>query len=238
MEKGYEIFSLSDQSITFSLGNEVNAEINRKLVSMKNWLAENRSVGICDIIISYSSLTIHYDYFEMQRANPHRNISEFLSAELVAAYQQASAEILNIRHWEIPVCYGDPFGPDLTDVARQKNLSVDSVINIHSSVKYTVFMIGFLPGFPYLAETDFRIHVSRKQTPAPVEAGSVGLAGKQTGIYPLKSPGGWQIIGRTPIELFDASLDPPVKFQIGDTISFFQIDESQFVKLSKTRQWA
>jgi inhibitor of KinA len=233
MEKDFEVFSLSDQAITFSLGNQLNPAVNQKLTSMKSWLIERNVRGVRDIIIAYCSLTVCYDYFDIQRLKPGVSVSDYLKMILEEAYLQSTPTVLNSSHWEIPVCYGNHFGPDLETVANEKNLTVSSVIDIHASRKYTVYMIGFLPGFPYLAETDPRIHIPRKQTPRTVvENGSVGLAGKQTGIYPMKSPGGWQIIGRTPVKLFDQREDPPVKFQIGDTISFFSIDESQFANFS------
>jgi inhibitor of KinA len=233
MENNFEIFSLSDQAITFSLGNQVNPAVNQKLTSMKSWLIERNIYGIRDIIIAYCSLTVCYDYFDIQRLKPGVNVSAYVRTVLEEAYEQSTPSVVNSNHWKIPVCYGNDFGPDLETVAKEKNLPTNSVIDIHASRTYSVYMIGFLPGFPYLAETDSRIHIPRRQTPrAVVESGSVGLAGKQTGIYPMRSPGGWQIIGRTPIRLFDERQDPPVKFQIGDTISFFPIDESRFANLS------
>jgi inhibitor of KinA len=236
MENNFEIFSLSDQAITFSLGNELSLTVNQKLVAMKSWLMEKNVQGIKDIIIAYSSLTVCYDYFDIQRVKVGVNVFGYLKTILEKAYFQSTVTTITPTHWRLPVCYGNSYGPDLEAVAIEKNLSVNSVIEIHCSVTYTLFMIGFLPGFPYLAETDSRIHIPRKQAPrAVVESGSVGLAGKQTGIYPMKSPGGWQIIGRTPVKLFDERNDPPVKFQIGDTISFFPIDELQFANFSTQR---
>jgi inhibitor of KinA len=233
MENDFEIFSQSDQAITFSLGNHVSPAVNQKLTSMKSWLIEKNIHGIRDIIIAYCSLTVCYDYFNIQRLKGGVNVSAYLKSVLEEAYLRSTPTILNSSHWEIPVCYGNEFGPDLEMVAKEKKLPINAVIEIHASRPYAVYMIGFLPGFPYLAETDPRIHIPRKQTPrAAVERGSVGLAGKQTGIYPMRSPGGWQIIGRTPVTLFDKDQDPPVKFQIGDTISFYPIDESQFANFS------
>jgi inhibitor of KinA len=233
MGNDYEIFSLSDQALTFSVGNQLNSGITGKLVAMKRWLIERNLPGVDDIIIAYSSLTICYRYFDIRQHTKNLSVTAFLKSILAEAYQEAEPMSAKSTHWEIPVCYGNEFGPDLVMVANEKKISVNDVINIHASGKYNVFMIGFLPGFPYLAETDSRIHVQRKETPrAVVEKGSVGLAGKQTGIYPLRSPGGWQIIGRTAMELFDAKQNPPVKFEICDTVSFVPIDASQFADMS------
>jgi inhibitor of KinA len=126
------------------------------------------------------------------------------------------------------VCYEGAYAPDLEDVARQQGLSVREVIELHCAGVYRVYMIGFLPGFPYLGAVDQRLEVPRKPRPVPVAAGGVGIAGKQTGIYPLNSPGGWSIIGRTPVRLFDSQTDPPVRLQTGDRVEFYPIPTEEF----------
>jgi inhibitor of KinA len=128
----------------------------------------------------------------------------------------------------IPVCYEAEFAPDIEALATQKNIAVEEVIRIHSSGEYRVYMLGFLPGFCYLGEVDERIVVSRKPQPQTVVAGSVGIAGKQTGIYPMASPGGWQIIGRTPLKLFDAQKEQPALLMAGDRIRFTSITKNEF----------
>ncbi len=232
----YQIAPLSDQSISISLGNTITPDNTRRLSAMKNWLIDASLPGVLDIIIAYSSLTISYDYFQVYQSNPLQSPLLFFETKLRRAYKEATITQATSNHWRIPVCYNEKMGPDLLAVAREKNISPESLIEIHTSKDYTVFMIGFLPGFPYLAEVDSRIEIGRKKTPrAKVEAGSVGLAGKQTGIYSLSSPGGWQIIGRTPFPLFDATAEKPVQIEISDTVRFFQITEEQFYNFSKTR---
>jgi len=130
--------------------------------------------------------------------------------------------------FRIPVCYEGEYGPDLEWVAREKNLPRDKVIRLHSFCTYHVYMVGFLPGFPYMGKTDPRLEVSRKPQPVAVVAGGVGIAGIQTGIYPLNSPGGWQIIGRTPSKLFNPEFDPPVRLQAGDQVQFYPISREEF----------
>jgi inhibitor of KinA len=132
------------------------------------------------------------------------------------------------HHFRIPVCYEKAYAPDLDWVAGEKGLSPDEVIGLHSSVQYRVYMVGFLPGFPYLGKTDTRLDVARKPQPAPVRAGGVGIAGMQTGIYPLNSPGGWRIIGQTPVVLFDPGTDPPIHLQTGDSVQFYPISELEY----------
>jgi len=133
------------------------------------------------------------------------------------------------RKISIPVCYAEGFAHDIEFIALEKNISIEKIIQLHTEQLYTVYMIGFLPGFPYMGEVKDSIAVPRKNEPrANVAAGSVGIAGKQTGIYPLESPGGWQIIGRTPLKIFDKEKSDPVLLQPGDEIQFYSISEDEF----------
>lgn len=136
------------------------------------------------------------------------------------------------RSFRIPVCYEQEFAPDLGWVAGQRGLGKEEVIRLHCTPTYRVYMIGFLPGFSYMGTVDERLQLPRKERPVPVAAGGVGIAGMQTGIYPLNSPGGWQIIGRTPLRLFNVDLDPPVYLQTGDHVQFFPISSDEFRELS------
>jgi inhibitor of KinA len=130
---------------------------------------------------------------------------------------------------DIPVCYGGTFGPDLPGVAAWAGCTAEEVVAAHTQRSYRVFMLGFLPGFPYLAPVDDRIAMPRRDAPRPlVAAGSVGIAGRQTGIYPFDSPGGWQIIGRTPLTLFDPSHEPPALVAPGQRVQFRPISPSEF----------
>ena len=130
---------------------------------------------------------------------------------------------------KIPVCYAPTFGWDLAEIAAQTGLLLSEIIEIYTSVKYKVYMIGFLPGFAYMGEVDERIAVPRKREPRlKIEPGCVGIAGRQTGIYPLASPGGWQIVGRTPLKLFDKNKSEAVLLKAGDEIQFFSISEDEF----------
>jgi len=128
----------------------------------------------------------------------------------------------------IPVCYESEYAPDLELLVRKKELTREEIIRIHTAEAYRVYMIGFLPGFPYLGKIDQALEIPRKERPVPVIAGGVGIAGNQTGIYPLTSPGGWQIIGRTPLKLFDSRAPVPVTLQVGDRVQFFPISGEEF----------
>ena len=134
---------------------------------------------------------------------------------------------------EIPVCYGGDFGPDLAAVARHAGLSEAAVVELHSAAEYLVYMVGFAPGFPYLGGLDARLAMPRRPAPRPlVPAGAVGIAGAQTGIYSLPTPGGWQLIGRTPRRLFDAARTPPSLLQAGSRLRFVPISEVDFQQIS------
>jgi inhibitor of KinA len=128
----------------------------------------------------------------------------------------------------IPVCYEKEFAHDLEWIAIQNNISLEEIISLHTAASYHVYMLGFLPGFAYMGLVNDKISVPRKQKPVTVEAGSVGIAGKQTGIYPLSSPGGWQIVGRTPMKLFDKEKESPTLIKSGDSVQFYSITKDEF----------
>ena len=133
------------------------------------------------------------------------------------------------RKIKIPVCFAEKYALDIDHISKEKKLPVSEIIRLHTAKKYRIYMIGFLPGFPYMGEVDGRIAMPRKAQPqTKVEAGSVGIAGMQTGIYPLDSPGGWQIIGKTPLQLFNKEKDDPVLLRPGDEIEFYPITEDEF----------
>ena len=135
---------------------------------------------------------------------------------------------------EIPTIYGGEYGPDIEFVAEHNNISIDEVIEIHSSRNYLIYMLGFTPGFPYLGGMSEKIETPRLKTPrTKIPAGTVGIAGKQTGIYPIDSPGGWQLIGRTPVKLYDPFADPPVLLNSGDYLRFVPIDETEYKSILK-----
>jgi inhibitor of KinA len=192
---------------------------------------------LTDIIVSYSSVSLFYDPATVcpdRAACPSGafGIVERLLEEIWA--MEGTGSVPEGHFFRIPVCYGGEYGPDLTFVAREKGLDPSEVIRLHCEAEYRVYMIGFLPGFPYLGRTDARLQVGRKAQPVPVQAGGVGIAGSQTGVYTLNSPGGWQIIGRTPLRLFDARNDPPVLLQAGDRVQFYPVGPEEFFQ-SKER---
>ncbi len=226
----YSIFSLGDSAVTIDLGNGISEPRNQKVLAMQEWLQRFAFEGLVDIIPAYSSLTVIYDPVAIKRRyNPGGTVTEWVKTQLEKAFHDSGEQLPGTAVTvEMPVCYHEQTGIDLAVIAQQKKLEVEEIIHLHTSVLYRVYMIGFLPGFAYLAEVDPKLVMSRKARPVTVLPGSVGIAGAQTGIYPLASPGGWNIIGRTPVKLFDPVAPEPVKLKAGDMVRFYAISMEEF----------
>jgi inhibitor of KinA len=226
----YRIFPLGDAAITIDFGNVIDEKINSLVIQLFNDFKINPLPAMIEAVPAYSSLTVYYDVFGISKTlNNDRSIYEFISEQIEKRLDQPLKESNeSTRLMTIPVCYKTAFGPDIEHLAKEKNIPVEEVIRIHSSKQYRVYMLGFLPGFCYMGEVDERISMSRKSQPQPVAAGSIGIAGRQTGIYPFASPGGWQIIGRTPLKLFDPQKEEPALLKAGDTVRFISISKDEF----------
>ncbi|MGZ8508936.1 MAG: 5-oxoprolinase subunit PxpB [Chitinophagaceae bacterium] len=225
----YRIFSLGDSAITVDFSNVINEAINNEVIARYKELKNDPLPGMIEAIPSYSSLTIYYDVVKLRKTLPAGHaafeaIKQQLELRLQQPVQQKNEPERLIR---IPVCYDEEYAPDMQQLTAKKNISAEEVIQIHTSKTYKVHMLGFLPGFAYMAELDERIVMPRKPQPVNIIAGSVGIAGKQTGIYPLASPGGWHIIGRTPLKLFDAGKEEPTLLRAGDRVQFYLITKDE-----------
>jgi inhibitor of KinA len=226
----YKIFYISDSAVTIDFGNVIDEQLNKRAIAVFNYLTRNPLVGMIEAIPAYSSVTIYYDVVLLRKKIPQpRKIYEWLQGELHKLmrleFTDAPAAADPVR---IPVCYEKEFGMDLQWMAEQKSISVQEIVRIHTSRRYRVYMLGFLPGFAYMGEVDDQIAIARKKQPQPVVPGSVGIAGKQTGIYPLNSPGGWQIIGRTSLKMFDKHSDELCLLKAGDYVEFFTVTKDEF----------
>lgn len=224
---------LGDSALIVQLGEGICPAIHEKVSNLSMLVEEHPFDGFIEAVPAYNNLTIYY--------NPHIVYLSQTNRALLTPYQQVCNYIENLtkkhrsekqlskkRVVELPVVYGGEFGPDLSYVAEYNGLSVEEVIQIHSGNEYLVYMIGFAPGFPFLGGMDERISTPRKETPRlAIPPGSVGIAGKQTGVYPLETPGGWQIIGRTPLDLFLPEMSPPTLLQSGDNIKFVPISPNK-----------
>jgi inhibitor of KinA len=236
----FYIFPLGDSAITIDLGNCIEEQLNRRALALHDWLQAHRYPGFLDIIVAYSSVSIYYDptIVRCSTLNNSNGVYYGLEGLLIQAWEETDGMTDKVvegqetpvagHFFRIPVCYEGEYAPDLEGVAKEKELSKEEVIGLHTSVIYRVYMIGFLPGFPYMGRTDARLEIERKKQPVSVRAGGVGIAGIQTGIYPLNSPGGWQIIGRTPMPLFNRQEDPPIRLQAGDSVQFYPVSKTEF----------
>ncbi|MBQ0084282.1 MAG: 5-oxoprolinase subunit PxpB [Clostridiales bacterium] len=220
-----------DTSVAILFGDEISEEINTKIRAFDAALSEEQIEGVYETVPTYCTLTIHYAP-EKIRFNELR---EKLEKLLAVAHK---AQKMNTVIMEIPVLYGGEYGPDLEYVAEHNSLTPEEVIKIHTGAEYLIYMLGFTPGFSYMGGMDERIATPRLKTPRVlIPAGSVGIAGKQTGIYPIDSPGGWQLIGRTPVRLYDSERDTPILLDAGLHVKFVPIDETEYNRiLNKVEQ--
>ena len=224
----YRIFPLGDSAITLDFGNVIDEDINKKVIALFHSLNKEPLPGMIEAVPAYSSLAIYYDGSRLKKSGVlNTTIYEWVKEQLEKRLQEPLTQVDSLsRLVKIPACYEKEFGLDLEEISAQKNITVEEIIYIHLSKTYRVYMLGFLPGFPYMGETDEQIKMPRKMQPRQrVEAGSVGIAGRQTGIYPLASPGGWQIIGRTPLKLFEDSI---CLLSPGDNVQFYSISKHEF----------
>lgn len=211
-----------DAALVVEFGDAISPEINRRVHTLAHALEQNPFPGLGESIPSYRSLLIYYDPLQLSCTE----IKDFVSGVLQKSEKIPLPEPALV---EIPTVYGGEFGPDIEFVAQYHGLSVEKVVQLHSEVTYTVYMLGFAPGFPYLGRLPAAIATPRLPTPcASVPAGSVGIAGSQTGIYPIATPGGWRLIGRTPVTLFDPGRSPPTVFRPGDRVRFVPISTEEF----------
>lgn len=225
------VSALGDSAIIINFENRIDETLNSKVLYLFHKFKIKSFPFVKDIIPAYSSLVIFYDLLILKNKNLINKSSLEIFTEQVKILIEEDIEISSLppRKIKIPVCYSEKYGMDINDISIEKKLRADEIIRLHTEKKYMVYMIGFLPGFAYMGEVDERIAIPRKaQTRTIVEAGSVGIAGSQTGIYPLDSPGGWQIIGKTPLKIFEKEKDDPVLLQPGDEIEFYSITEDEF----------
>ncbi|RJQ87298.1 MAG: 5-oxoprolinase subunit PxpB [Desulfobacteraceae bacterium] len=220
---------VGDGGLQVEYGEGIAEEVNRKVCSVYQMAKKNLPEGVIELIPAYRSLLIVYD--------PCRTDPVKLEAIFMDMGQALSEDPrLPFKTVEIPVCYGDEFGPDLGFVAGHNGLDADEVIALHAAPEYPIYMIGFSPGFPYLGGLPAKLHTPRLKTPrTTVSEGSVGIANDQTGIYTVTGPGGWQLIGRTPLKLFRPESPEPFLFQAGDRIRFKPISKTEFLHLKEQR---
>jgi KipI family sensor histidine kinase inhibitor len=211
----------SDSSVLVIFGDTISPELNSEVVALFHALESARRPFIQNLHPAYASLLIDFDPLQVSHADLR---SLVLQVEQNSIHRQQESRLI-----DIPVCYGGELGPDLADLARHCGMTEEGVILAHAGASYTVFFLGFAPGFAYLGGLPSEIAAPRLDTPRKlVPAGSVGIAGDQTGIYPNDSPGGWRLIGRTPMKMFDAGAATPALLQPGDEVRFVAIDRAAY----------
>lgn len=209
---------------------EINRDILKNRILFKRKIKMEMADYILDTVPAYNSLTVFFDTSKIKYSGVVKKVKEIYEVK----YKDLN---LPYKLWKIPICYDESFGIDLNEMAKSRNLSKEEIIQLHSSAIYDVHFIGFLPGFLYLGGLPEEIHFKRKATPRQkIVKGAVGIAGGQTGIYPRESPGGWNIIGNSPIDFFDVNQDRPCFANAGDRLQFVAVDKSAYEKiLSKVK---
>jgi len=215
-------YPMGDRGLLLEFGDEISREISEKVRRMALAIQAEAMEGIVETVPTYRSLLVVYNPMIL----PLEGLKKRL-AQIEHGLQQTP--LPEPRLTRIPVVYGGVYGPDLEEVAKYHQISPEEVIQLHCSKPYLIYMIGFMPGFPYMGELPEALATPRLKTPRlSVPKGSVAIAQRQTGIYSIRSPGGWQVLGRTPVGLFDPEEDPPALLQMGDLVQFYPIGEKEF----------
>lgn len=227
--KKVHIVDCSDASLSVVFGNEIDEQLNRQTMAFANAVNENFSEKVIDVCPTYSSVNIMYDPVSINRKELKRKLKQLLKNEVTDSGSDKKSFI-----WKIPVCYGGKCGEDLEDTAALTGMSAEELVYTHSKTLYRIYMLGFLPGFAYLGGLDNKICAPRLKSPRlEIPDGSVGIGGNQTGIYPLASPGGWRLIGRTPVDVYNPKRTPAVLYSAGDYIKFEPVDYEDFLRIQK-----
>lgn len=224
-----KLIPAGDQALVVELGDGIDPALNRRVHDLTHLVKERRLQGVVDLTPTYRSLLLQYDATETSLGEISDAIRDLQDEPGTGSLEQPL-----VVH--LPTLYGGEHGPDLEYIAERAGVSVEEAVNIHSSEDYLVYMMGFTPGFPYLGGLDERLATPRLETPRQeIVAGTVGIAESQTGVYPVSSPGGWRLIGRTPLRLFDPSRESPSLLSAGNFLRFVPIDgEDEFTAIQES----
>ena len=219
-----EILPLGDNALLINFDQQIDPEVHQQVVDLSEKLTAAHIRGIIYVQPAYCSLTIGYDHSEIEYQELKRSIQEIEPPAKVADMPG--------RSLVLPVCYQAPYNLDLSEISKNAGLSEQEIIRLHTTTTYRVYLLGFLPGFPYLGVLPEQLHFSRRAQPRiKISERSVGIAGKQTGIYPSESPGGWNILGRTPLPIFRTDSEHPFLFKTGDQVKFEAINSQTYTTI-------
>jgi inhibitor of KinA len=231
------IYPLCENAITIELGSDISEATNRKVIAIRDSILTQRFNGLIEVVSAYTTVTVFYNpyvvikSFEFPGATAFDKIKTYL--ENIVAHSSGELKFEDTSIFFIPVCYEKEYAPDLAWLAEFHKTTTEEIIRKHTNHDFTVFMIGFTPGFPYMGILPEDLQSPRKKTPrTEVPAGSVAIAGRQTGIYPFATPGGWQIIGRTPLKLFSAERKQPALLKAGDKVRFKAVSSAEFMSIN------
>ena len=220
------LLASGDTALVVEFGDVIDPAINARVIQLAERIDRAAISGVVELVPTFRSLMVHYD--------PELLLFAELSAAVEALLPGLTAVLQAKRQWQLPVCYGGDLGPDLAAVAEATELSAEAVIGLHAAARYQVYMVGFLPGYPYMGDLTEKLALPRRENPRlKVPMGSVCIAQRMTGIYPLESPGGWHLLGRTPVRMFDTRRAEPVLLAPGDAVHFVPIDQHEFDRLER-----
>ncbi len=215
---------INEQSIMIYFNNHIEAETFQKVQQVEQYIKLQNNPAIIEMVPSYRAILL---YIDTNQSDIKKIVSELKLDQLDLA--QFNNEVTHHKTVHIPVLYGGEYGQDLGEVANHNEISTDEVVQMHTNNTYLIYMLGFMPGFPFLGGLHAKLHTPRRQDPRTrIPAGSVGIANNQTGLYPKESPGGWQIIGRTPLNVFDINREAMCLYAAGDYIKFYSITEATY----------
>jgi KipI family sensor histidine kinase inhibitor len=218
-----------DTGLSIEFGDRIDRAINDRVMALDDAVRAAAIDGVVETVPTYRSLLIHYDPLRIGAAELTARIDPLTHGQAKARHEG--------RSWQIPTCYQGPHAPDLAEVAARVGLTPAEVVSLHSGTPYHVYMIGFLPGFAYMGDVPAKLALPRRDTPrVKVPAGSVGIALAMTGVYSMESPGGWHLLGRTPIRLYDFAWPVPSLFRAGDTVKFVPVNETTFDRLRRDQE--